>query len=108
MSMETNKEEENLNDCGEPCPCDECPQQDACDGWEAHFCCDFCRWCGEVYDEAKEDIVSAKKYISEGDLVRDSSGLKTGVVIRTRDYGIVYLRDDAVDTLIKYIEELGG
>lgn len=43
---------------------------------------------GEVYDEAKEDIVSAKKYISEGDLVRDSLGLKTGVVIRVRDYGI--------------------
>ena len=27
-------------------PCDECPAADYCDGWEAKFCCDLCRYIG--------------------------------------------------------------
>ena len=26
------------------CPCDDCPDYDSCDGWEAQFCCTLCRW----------------------------------------------------------------
>ena len=24
-------------------PCENCPSQDTCDGWEARFCCTRCR-----------------------------------------------------------------
>lgn len=27
-------------------PCDACGQKDSCDGWEAQFCCDLCRYSG--------------------------------------------------------------
>ena len=39
---------------------------------------------------------------------KGKSTRKDGCIWGEFDYGIVYLRDDAVDTLIKYIEELGG
>lgn len=32
-------------DYGE-CPCDDCTNADYCDGWEARYCCTFCRWSG--------------------------------------------------------------
>ena len=25
-------------------PCDECPDSDHCDGWEARFCCTLCHY----------------------------------------------------------------
>ena len=27
-------------------PCDNCPQSEYCDGWEAQFCCILCRYNG--------------------------------------------------------------
>lgn len=34
----------------DPCPCDDCPDYDHCDGWEAQFCCTLCRWQGGGWD----------------------------------------------------------
>ena len=28
-------------------PCDECPDSDHCDGWEARFCCTLCHYYNE-------------------------------------------------------------
>lgn len=28
------------------CPCNSCNDRDNCDGWEAIFCCDLCKWRG--------------------------------------------------------------
>lgn len=30
----------------DPCPCDDCPDFDRCDGWESQFCCELCIWSG--------------------------------------------------------------
>lgn len=27
-------------------PCNDCPQADTCDGWEAQFCCTLCNYYG--------------------------------------------------------------
>lgn len=27
-------------------PCNDCSQEDYCDGWEAQFCCSLCSWYG--------------------------------------------------------------
>ena len=32
------------------CPCDSCPSQDSCDGWEARWCCRLCLWYNEDPD----------------------------------------------------------
>lgn len=31
----------------DPCPCDNCPDRDHCDGWDARYCCTLCMWHGE-------------------------------------------------------------
>ena len=36
-------------------PCDDCPSRDACDGWEARFCCTLCRWNYDDNDPPCED-----------------------------------------------------
>jgi hypothetical protein len=61
----------------------------------------------DIIEEYKESCKHRKiedKTLEE----RGKSTRKDGCIWGEFDYGIVYLRDDAVDTLIKYIEELGG
>lgn len=58
----------------------------------------------EEYKEACEHRRIDDKTLEE----RGKSTREEGCIWGEFDYGTIYLRDDAVDTLIKYIEELGG
>lgn len=43
------RKENDMEECDyydDDYPCDNCPDKDSCDGWEAQFCCWLCEYLG--------------------------------------------------------------